>query len=110
MAIITPFRALTYNFETFDDLSALVAPPYDVISDEEQAAYYDRHEYNVIRLILGKKKTGDSDWDNRYTRSADTFKRWQVNDILTRSDSPAFYLTSLSYDPGTVEAPGSGGA
>jgi uncharacterized protein (DUF1015 family) len=73
MAIIAPFMGLTYNFETVDDLSKVVAPPYDVISEDEQEAFYEADPYNVIRLILGKKKLGDSDWDNRYTRSADVF-------------------------------------
>jgi hypothetical protein len=77
MAIIAPFRGLTYDFTTGQDLSSLVAPPYDVISEPEQEAYYQADPYNVIRLILGGKKIGDSDWDNRYTRSADFFKRWE---------------------------------
>ena len=37
MAIIAPFKGLTYNFTVMDDLSRLVAPPYDVISEEEEA-------------------------------------------------------------------------
>ena len=59
MTILAPFRGLTYNFKVFDDLSKLITPPYDVISDEEQEEYYQAEPYNVIRLILGKKKTGD---------------------------------------------------
>jgi uncharacterized protein (DUF1015 family) len=100
MAIVAPFRGITYNSSRLNDFSKLVAPPYDVISEEGQEAYYRAHEYNVIRLILGKKKTGDSDWDNRYTRSADTFRRWEAQRILVRSSYPSIYLTSLTYDPG----------
>jgi len=71
MAIVAPFKGLMYDFKTLGNPSSLVAPPYDVISEEEQEAFYRAHPNNVIRLILGKRKTGDSDWDNRYTRSAD---------------------------------------
>ena len=67
MAIIAPFKGLTYDFSVIQDFSTVVAPPYDVISEDEQEAYYQADPYNVIRLILGKKKIGDSDWDNRYT-------------------------------------------
>ena len=74
MAIVAPFKGLTYNFERLDDISNLTAPPYDVISEEEQEGFYQTDPYNVIRLTLGKKKTGDTDWDNRYTRSADVYK------------------------------------
>jgi uncharacterized protein (DUF1015 family) len=105
MAVIAPFRGLTYNFEKMGDLSRIVAPPYDIISEREQEDYYKAHPNNVIRLILGKKKTGDSDWDNRYTRSADFLKRWESADILVRSDNPCIYLTSHTYYPGAGSRP-----
>ncbi|MFH1490520.1 MAG: DUF1015 domain-containing protein [Pseudomonadota bacterium] len=100
MAIIAPFRGLTYDFNAFSDPSLLMAPPYDVISEEEQNLYYQANPFNVIRLVLGRNKTGDSDWDNRYTRAADRFNRWKSEDILIRRDLPAMYLTSLTYNPG----------
>jgi uncharacterized protein (DUF1015 family) len=100
MAIIKPFKGWFYNPDRFSDWVSLTAPPYDVIAPEEQAALYDASPYNVIRLILGKKKMGDSDWDNRYTRTADILKRWVDSDVIVRSDSPSMLLTSLSYDPG----------
>ena len=100
MAVIAPFRGLTYNFKKMGDMSRLVAPPYDVISPKEQEEFYRAHPKNVVRLILGKKKKGDSDWDNRYTRSADYLKRWESEDILIRSEYPSIYLVSHTYDPG----------
>ena len=100
MLTIAPFRGLTYNFNERKDLFKLVAPPYDVISPEEQRAYYQADPHNVIRLILGEKRTGDSDWDNRYTRAADAFQRWQSNRHLIRSPHPCLYLTAMTYDPG----------
>ena len=104
MAILAPFKGLTYNFQIVDDFSTVVAPPYDVISEAEQDGFYEADPYNVIRLILGKKKIGDSDWDNRYTRSADIFKHWVSEDILIRTDQPSIYITSMTYDPGEGEA------
>lgn len=100
MADIAPFRGLTYNVARLGEISRLVAPPYDVISEEEQEEYYRTDPYNVIRLILGKTKTGDSDWDNRYTRAADFFQRWESEDVFIRDEEPSMYLTSLTYDPG----------
>ncbi|MGD8983826.1 MAG: DUF1015 domain-containing protein [Desulfobacteraceae bacterium] len=105
MAIVAPFKGLTYNFERLDDISNLTAPPYDVISEEEQEGYYQTDPYNVIRLTLGKKKTGDTDWDNRYTRSADVYRRWESEEILVRTDTPAIYVTSLAYDLGEGHGP-----
>ncbi len=99
MAVIRPFRGLTYNLSFGQDFSRLVAPPYDVISEDEQEEYYRSHPNNVVRLILGKKKTGDTDWDNRYTRAADYLRRWESDGILIKASRPAFYLTSLTYRP-----------
>lgn len=100
MAVVTPFKGSTYNLNMRGSLENLVAPPYDVISDEEQEEYYRAHEFNVIRLILGRKRAGDSDWDNRYTRAAEHLKRWESEEIIVRADKPCMYLTSLTYDPG----------
>jgi uncharacterized protein (DUF1015 family) len=98
MAIIAPFRAVAYNSEKIPNLESVTAPPYDVISEREQDEYYRRDPYNVVRLVLGKKKTGDSDWDNRYTRAGDLFKRWEAEDILLRLPTPAIYLVSITYE------------
>lgn len=105
MAAVAPFKGLMYNFKALEDPSRLVALPYDVISEEEQEEYYQAHPNNVIRLDLGKRKVGDSDWDNRYTRSADDFKRWQSADILVRGNDSSMYMTSLTYDPGDGAGP-----
>ncbi len=74
-----------------------MSPPYDVISPEEQEELHALSEHNAVRLILGKRKTGDSDWDNRYTRSARTLDRWTAEGVLVQSEAPAMYLTSQSY-------------
>jgi uncharacterized protein (DUF1015 family) len=103
MTTIAPFKGLTYDYSKRNDFQVLVAPPYDVISDKEVEAYYQADPYNVIRLILGKKKTGDSDWDNRYTRAADYLNRWEATGILVCADQPHMYLTSLTYAPGNGE-------
>lgn len=104
MAIVAPFRPVTYNFERITNLKTVIAPPYDVITDKEQDEYYKTDPYNVVRLILGKKKTGDSDWDNRYTRAADLFNRWEAEDTLVRLPTPSIYLISITYQsPETLE-------
>ncbi len=103
MALIAPFRGVTYNFHSGQDLSRLITPPYDVISEEEQDEFYQADPHNIIRLILGKRKVGDTDWDNRYTRAANDYTRWESEGIFIRADQPGIYLTSLTYDPGNGE-------
>ncbi len=99
MVLFAPFRGITYNLQKFGrDISSLLTPPYDVISEEEQEYYHQINPYNVIRLILGKEKIGDTDWDNKYTRAADLFKKWQKEGILVRAKKPCVYLTCISYE------------
>ncbi len=92
MADVQPFRGLRYNLERIGDLSAVISPPYDVISPQEQLLYHDRSPYNVIRLEFGEERPGDSDQDNKYTRAATTMRGWLGEAILVREEHPAFYL------------------
>jgi uncharacterized protein (DUF1015 family) len=100
MATIAPFRGLTYNFSKIGNLAEIITPPYDIISEKEQDAYYNTHPNNIIRLELGKKKATDNDADNRYTRAVTYMKEWEKDEIIVRAKKDTIYLTSHSYDPG----------
>ena len=49
--MVRPFRALRYG-PAAGPLDALVAPPYDVISDAQRLDYLARSPYNVVHLTL----------------------------------------------------------
>lgn len=97
MASIIPFRGLLYNVAKIKNLREVVTPPYDVISPEEQDAFYEGHPHNVIRLILGKAYPTDTETDNWYTRAAADFEKWQTERMLVRDTEPAFYFTEIDY-------------
>ncbi len=52
MPRIRPFSALRYDASVAGGLAQLVAPPYDVISDAQRAAYLEQSPFNVVRLTL----------------------------------------------------------
>ncbi len=52
MPTVRPFRALRYDTAAAGPLPSLVAPPYDVISDEARLEYLARNPYNVVHLTL----------------------------------------------------------
>ncbi len=83
MPIIKPFRALRYN-ASHVALTDVVAPPYDVISPEQQNRLYAKHPENVIRLILGRES-------DRYAAAAESLKQWQQERVLVRDERPAIY-------------------
>ncbi len=97
MAHIFPFNGILYNQEKIQNLSLVTAPPYDVISEEEQTRYYGTHKYNIIRLILGKEGSEDRLEDNRYTRSACFLQEWGHEKVLIKDDEPSIYFYSQEY-------------
>ncbi len=98
MIEVIPFKGLLYNLEIVGSLDEVTAPPYDVISPDQQEALYQKNPHNVIRLILGKESDKDSDVDNRYTRSAKVFKSWIDEGVLKRDEEPGLYLYSQEYE------------
>ncbi len=97
MAEVRPFRGIRYNGDAIGDLSLVVAPPYDVIDDAQRDAYYNRHPYNVIRLILNRPKKNDPDPEQPYRRAADFLDRWLAQRILVQDAVPAIYLYRQRY-------------
>ncbi len=97
MAELVPWRALYYNPEKIPNLAAVVTPPYDVISPEQQAIYYDKHLYNVIRLILPRPQRNNSDPDSRYLQAAADFSAWRQERVLIRDTAPALFYWETDY-------------
>ena len=52
MPTVRPFEALRYDTSAAGPLDELVAPPYDVISDEARLEYLARSPFNVVHLTL----------------------------------------------------------
>lgn len=92
MATIIPFKAMRYDTEKVGELQNVVTPPYDIISPEQQKAYYDKHENNVIRLEYGAQYPTDNDSDNRYTRAAACLNAWMKDGVLKLEDTACLYL------------------
>ncbi len=97
MAEILPFRGVLYDPAKVGDVTAVVAPPYDVIGPAEQAALYERHPCNVVRLELGREHPGDGPQDNRYTRAKRFLEEWLRGGVLRRDGRPAIYLYAVEY-------------
>src|SRR5213593_4210058 len=97
MAEIIPFRGVLYDPAKVGDVTAVVSPPYDVIGPAEQAALYDRHPCNIVRLELGREHPGDGPQDNRYTRAKRCLDTWLRDGVLRRDERPVIYLYAAEY-------------
>ncbi len=89
MPDIKPFRGIRYSSSGVS-LQKVVAPPYDVISQHQQAALYDADPHNVVRLILGRE-------DDPYLSAAACFQEWLRKQILLVDEAPALYLVSQTF-------------
>ncbi len=91
MAEIKAFRGIRYN-QAKVALDNVTAPPYDIISPQEQEGYYKKSPHNIVRLDFGQILPTDSDNDNRYSRSAADLSRWLEDGILVKDDTPRLYV------------------
>lgn len=93
MAEIKTFKGILYNKGIIGDLSTVVAPPYDVISEEDQRALLERSKFNVVRLILPQGSN-----NTKYQQACTLFYEWIEKGILVRDDEPAIYIYEQEYD------------
>jgi uncharacterized protein (DUF1015 family) len=92
MAEIRPFKGVRYNPRKIADLAAVVCPPYDIISLEQQDQLYEASEYNFVRIEYNRQTSQDDDRDNRYTRAANYLASWLEQGILMEEAEPALYV------------------
>jgi uncharacterized protein (DUF1015 family) len=90
-----PFRALRY---AVDDLGAVVAPPYDVLTEAEVLELTDRSEHNIVRVDVPLHG------EDRYARSAEVLRRWQDERVLRRDEKPSFTIYRMRFSDVTGAA------
>jgi uncharacterized protein (DUF1015 family) len=98
MAQITPFRGIRYNPDHISSMTDVTSPPYDVITEAEQAELHDRSPHNIVRLELGHKRPGDDHKDNPHTRAGRLLAKWLADGTLLREEVPTVYLTATEFD------------
>lgn len=97
MADVRGFRGLRYAPRRVGDLSAVVCPPYDVISPREAADLRAASPYNAIRLELPELDRGDSQGLTRYARAAETLAGWRAEGALVRDAEPCLYAIEETF-------------
>ncbi len=94
MANIYPFRGYRYNPELVKDLNQVATQPYDKIDKNKQEEYYQKSEYNIVRIILGKDE-GNQD---RYNIAVECFQKWINEGILIQDNEPSIYAYWQEYE------------
>jgi uncharacterized protein (DUF1015 family) len=87
VAVVKPFRAVRYDETKAGPLPQLVAPPYDVISEEERREYLARSPYNVVHLTLPDSED----------EAGRRWREWRDDGVLARDEDPAFWWRAQDY-------------
>ncbi len=91
MASIVPFRGIRYAASRGRALAQLIAPPYDLVSQEQRDELLRRSPHNVVHLTLGEDRAGDGPGNNKYTRAAEYWQAWLAQGVLRADATPALY-------------------
>ena len=98
MSLVRPFRAHLYRHEPGADLSALTAPPYDVVSAEQRDALLEANPHNVVALELPGGSLDTAEPDNRYATGRRTWREWHTHGVLVTDESSAIYVLEQSWE------------
>lgn len=98
MVDISPFRGLVYNKKKTGDLSNLISPPYDVISDKLRKELIDSDHHNIVNLILPE---GGS--TNKYDAARDLLNYWIDKEILQLDKEKSYYMIEIGFNAGGKE-------
>ncbi len=90
MARITPFQPYRYTSKA-GDLANLVTQPYDKITPAMRTRYLSQSPYNLVRVILGESRPGDSAAENVYSRAAAYLRDWIASGILAQDAEPGVF-------------------
>jgi uncharacterized protein (DUF1015 family) len=88
---VGPFKALRFDAGVVGDVGDCIAPPYDVIDDDQRKQFYNKNRHNLVRIIKGKIKASDNGENNQYTRAADYLVRWIEEGALKQDSAEAIY-------------------
>jgi uncharacterized protein (DUF1015 family) len=86
MTRVRPFRALRYDPKRVS-LDRVIVPPYDVVTAEERAFFWDRDPHSALRVDLAREGGGEPD----YAEAARELARWEAEGVLLRDPAPALY-------------------
>src|SRR5207237_3291437 len=98
--LVAPFQGERYA--AVDQLSRLIAPPYDVIDAAERAHLAALDEHNIVHVMLPEAPDGRAP-DTRYAMAAELLAGWRKRGVLQRDPAPALYVLAQDFTLPTGE-------
>ena len=97
MAQIRPFRGVHYSRRRGHDVSPLIAPPYDVLSERDRAALEAKDPHNIVRVDLPHVPPKSAGPDELYDKANINLQAWLSSGVLERDSRAALYPYTQSY-------------
>src|SRR2546428_108059 len=91
--LVVPFRGERYR--ATDRLSALIAPPYDVITPEQRGRYAAWDSHNIVHVMLPEAMAHE----DRYARAAALLAAWRARGVLVTDAEPSVCVLAQEYQP-----------
>lgn len=100
MSAIRPFPAVRYSTSKTNDLSACLAPPYDVLDERGKAELLARHANNFVRVDLPHMPPKSAGPASAYAASRATIDQWLADGTMVRDRQPAIYVYHQAFVQG----------
>ncbi len=105
MSSIIPFSGLRFSQDKIEDMAQVISPPYDKIPTDERVRLWNRHDHNIVKLILPPPDGSDIDTMTQsmdgegaewYGMAAQQLQAW-IKDGILKNDPSQFYVYKQTY-------------
>lgn len=90
MGFVQAFRGVRFTPQA-GELKDLMAPPYDVISDQFREELYQRSPYNIVRISKSSEIEKEAP-EAHYTQAAKNWAQWREEGATAQDDKPSYYF------------------
>jgi uncharacterized protein (DUF1015 family) len=91
---IRPFRGWRY---AATDVSALIAPPYDILDAADKAALLGRSADNIVAVDMPHVPPNEPGPAGEYEAAAATLAEWNASGRMVQDPRPALYVYQQTY-------------
>lgn len=97
MPAVFPFRAVQYNRGS-GDVSAVIAPPYDVLDAAQKQAMLDAESNNIVGIDLPHVPAKELGPKEAYQSAAESYRSMLESGILSQRQTPAMFAYRQTFE------------
>ena len=100
MARIRPFAGVHFSSQRGADVSSRIAPPYDVLNEQDRARLQARDPHNIVNVDLPHVPPKSAGPDEVYHKANINLQAWLSGGVLERDPRPMLYPYSQTFEHG----------